>query len=64
MKIFTYILLGLAALLLVFNITKIEFEAPMVGDSKIAIISVLACACAIVLLIILMLSKRIAEKHN
>ncbi|MEH6405676.1 MAG: hypothetical protein V7767_00190 [Leeuwenhoekiella sp.] len=63
MKIFIYIMLALAAALLIFNITKIDFNAPLEGNSTVAIISVLACACAIVLLLILQISKKIAKKH-
>lgn len=64
MKIFIYIILGLAAALLVFNLTQIDYSQPFTGDSQIAAISVLACACAILLLVILMISKKIAGKEN
>ncbi len=62
MKIFIYILLALAAGLLVFNLTQINWSEPMAGNSEVAVISVFACACAIVLILILQISKKISEK--
>lgn len=64
MKIFTYILIAAAAALLTYNITKINFESPLQGDSSVALIGVVACLCAIVLLLILLVSKKIAEKSK
>lgn len=62
MKIFIYILLTIAAALLVFNLTQIDWSSPMAGNSQVAVISVLACACAIVLILILIISKQISER--
>ncbi|RDK88313.1 hypothetical protein [Marinirhabdus gelatinilytica] len=62
MKIFIYILMALAAGLLVYNTTKIDFEAPLEGDSTVAVICVLAAACVIVLLWILIASRTIKKK--
>ena len=56
-RIFTVVALGL----IVFNITKISFETPFEGDSIIALISILALLCAIVILQILRLSKRVDQ---
>ena len=53
MKIVSYILIALALGLLIFNATKIDFDAPFEGDSTVAVICVLAAACVIVLLLIL-----------
>lgn len=64
MKIFIYILMGLAAALLIFNLTKVDYSAPLAGNSQVAVISVLACACAIVLLLILSISRKIAGKKR
>ena len=52
MKIALYIILGLAGALLIFNFTKIDYAAPLEGNSAVAVISVLACLCAMLLLII------------
>ncbi|WP_442847289.1 hypothetical protein [Leeuwenhoekiella sp. H156] len=64
MKIALYILLGLAGALLIFNLTKIDYAAPLAEDSMVAVISVAACLCAALLLVILMLSRKIAEKNR
>ena len=62
MKIFIYIIMALALLLLGYNVTKINWTYPLQGDSSVALIGVLACACGILLLIILLLSKKIENK--
>ena len=54
----------LALLMAVFNATKIDYDAPFKGDSSVAVIGVLASTCAFLLLFILLLSKKIAEKVN
>ena len=54
----------LALLMAVFNVTKIDYDAPLQGDSSVAVIGVLASTCALLLLFILLLSKKIAEKVN
>ena len=64
MKIALYIILALASALLVFNATKIDFAAPLEGNSMVALISVAACLCAILLLVILLISRKIAEKSR
>jgi hypothetical protein len=64
MKIFIKVLMILALLMAVFNATKIDYDAPLQGDSSVAVIGVLASTCAFLLLFILLLSKKIAEKIN
>tara|TARA_B110000977_G_scaffold120441_1_gene155025 strand:+ start:1454 stop:1651 length:198 start_codon:yes stop_codon:yes gene_type:complete len=64
MKIFIKVLIILALLMVVFNATKIDYNAPLQGDSSVAVIGVLASTCALLLLFILLLSKKIAEKVN
>ena len=64
MKIFIRIMMVLALRMLVFNSTRIDFEAPLDGDSSVALIGVMASACAFLLLFILLLSKKIAAKVN
>ncbi len=61
MKITTIILSILALVLIVYNATKLNFDALFVGDSMTAIIMILASLCAIILLQILRTSKRIEE---
>ncbi len=64
MKIFTYILIAIAIGLIIFNATKLDFDNLFEGDSTIAAISILAAACAILLLLILRTSQRIARKKK
>ena len=64
MKIFTNILVLLAILLLVFNITLIDFQNPFKGDSVIALVGVVASFCAVLILLIFRMSKKIVEKMN
>jgi hypothetical protein len=64
MKIFIKVLMILALLMAFFNATKIDYDAPLKGDSSVAVIGVLASTCAFLLLFILLLSKKIAEKVN
>lgn len=64
MKIFIRVMMVLALVMAVFNTTKIDFEAPLQGDSSVALIGVMASACAFLLLLILLLSKKIAVKVN
>jgi len=58
-----YLFITLAILLLIFNLTKVDFGQLFSKDSKIGLIGVLACACAVVLLLILYVSKKINSKN-
>lgn len=62
MKILTIILSVVALILIVFNATKIDVKAPFEGDSALALITILAALCALVLLQILRISKHIEDK--
>lgn len=62
MKFISTIVIVIALVLMVFNATKINFNAPFEGDSIVALITILAALCAIVLMLILKTSKRIEEK--
>lgn len=57
-----FIVLALA--LGIFNITQIDWDSPFQGNSSIAAIGVIGCACVVVLLLILRSSMKIAEKSN
>jgi uncharacterized integral membrane protein len=63
MKIFISILNIIALALIVFNATKVDLNTPFKGESGIALITILAALCAIILLQILRISKRI-ESHS
>ncbi len=62
MKIFSYIVFAIATILIIFNLTKINFSQPFEGDSSIALIGVVAGLCAIVLMLIFNISKTIDQK--
>lgn len=62
MKIFSVVFTILALGLIVFNATKLDFNAPFKGDSLIAVITIIAGLCAIMVIQILMISKRIEQK--
>ncbi|MBT8262102.1 MAG: hypothetical protein KJO05_04715 [Bacteroidia bacterium] len=62
MKVAIYIFIAIATILIVFNITKLDFENLFTGDSLIAAISILASACVIVLMLLLKASRKIAGK--
>lgn len=62
MKIFTAILIVLAIALAIFNVTLVDFDKPLEGDSMAALIGVAASLCAIFILLIFRMSKQIEEK--
>jgi hypothetical protein len=62
MKNFTTILILLAVGLMVFNITLLDFENPFEGDSLIALVGIAAAFCAVLILLIFKMSKKIEEK--
>jgi hypothetical protein len=64
MKIFTNILLVLAAVLVIINITQLNFDRLFEGDSLIALIGVVASICAILIIVIFRMSKTIDKKIN
>ncbi|MEH6679707.1 MAG: hypothetical protein V7724_04125 [Sediminicola sp.] len=61
-RIVALILIFIAIALIAYNVTLIDFEAPLAGDSIIAIIGIVASLCAVVLLLIFMASKKIQKK--
>lgn len=64
MKIFTNILVFLAIALILFNVTLLDFRNPFQGDSVVAFIGIAASFCAVMILLIFRISKRIEEKTN
>jgi hypothetical protein len=61
MKKNTYILTVIAVLLIGYNLTQINYEAPFEDESMVALITILAGLCAIILLAILRVSKKIEQ---
>jgi len=62
MKIFTSILMIIATGLVIFNLTLLDYEKPFEGNSMIALIGIAASLCAIFILLIFRMSKKIEEK--
>lgn len=62
MKILIYCLIAIAAGLLIYNFTFLDFDSILQRESKTALIGVLASGCVILLLVILLISKSIAKK--
>jgi len=62
MKIFTTLLILLAVGLIIFNITLLDFQNPFEGDSFIALVGITAAFCAVLILVIFKMSKKIEEK--
>ncbi|GAL62791.1 hypothetical protein [Algibacter lectus] len=62
MKILSIVLSIIALGLIIFNFTQINFDNPFKGQSMIAIITIVASLCAILLMLILGVSKKIEQK--
>jgi hypothetical protein len=62
MKVFTNILIFVALALILFNITLLDFNNPFEGKSMIALIGIVASFCAVFILLIFKMSKKIEEK--
>ena len=64
MKVFTYIFLIASALMIILNATKLDLNNPFAGDSLIAIVSILALACGITLILIVNKAKKLVAKSK
>jgi hypothetical protein len=62
MKILLRILMIMAAAMVVFNLFHLDWEDPLSGQSAVAAIGVLASLCALMLLLVLTISKKISKK--
>lgn len=62
MKVFLNSLSLIALILAIYNASIIDLETPFKGESVIAIITILAALCAILLLQILRISKKIEKQ--
>lgn len=61
-KTFAIILIILALALIAYNVTMVNFDNPLQGDSTVALIGIVASLCAILLILIFMTSKKIENK--
>ncbi len=64
MKLFTYILSLVALGFVIYNFTKVNFEAPFKEESITALITIFAGLCAIILLSIVRVSKTIEQRKK
>lgn len=64
MKKIILVLGVLAIALVVFNLFHIDFYDPFQGDSYVALVGVTAGLCAVVLLALLWVAKKIQERIN
>ncbi|CAM4021671.1 MULTISPECIES: hypothetical protein [Flavobacterium] len=64
MKIFSIIVIAIATLLIVFNFTKLDFNNLLEGDSTVALIGIISGFCAILLMSIYLVSKKIENKSK
>ena len=64
MKNFLRIMGVIALGMMVFNVTIIDWDTPLEGNSTVAVIGVLASASALLLLWILLLSLKIRAKQK
>ena len=62
MKIFTIILILIAVGLIGFNLTLLDFEKPFEGNSLVALIGIVASFCAVFILLIFRMSKKIEDQ--
>ena len=61
-KLLSIVLIVSALALIIYNVTMVNFENPLEGNSIIAIIGIVASICAIVLILIYNTSKKIEKK--
>ena len=64
MKKIIYIFIGIAVLLMAYNVTFLDFSNITEGQSGIALIGIVTAACAIMLMLILRTSKIIERKKR
>jgi hypothetical protein len=62
MKIFTTLLIVVAFALIAFNVTMLDFNNLFEGDSLVALIGIASALCAMLILLIFRMSKKIEEK--
>lgn len=62
MKFFIYFLIAIAIGLIIFNITMLDFNNLLQGNSLVALIGIVASLCAVCILIIFKIAKNIEEK--
>lgn len=64
MKLFRFIIIAVGLALIAFNITKLDRNNLLKGESQVALIGIAAAACAILLMLILMLSHKVKNRQK
>jgi len=64
MKILIYIICITALGLSTYNATQLDFNNLFVGNSSTALIGIMASLCVLLLMGILLISKKIEKKHK
>ena len=64
MKYLDKILLFLTILIVVFNLTQLNIYNFLDDEKRIALICFILSLCALILILILMISKKIRDKYN
>ncbi|MBG6133219.1 phosphate starvation-inducible membrane PsiE [Aquimarina sp. EL_43] len=64
MKYFIYLLITIATGLIIYNITYLDFDNLLIGDSKTALIGIFSSACVVMLMTILLVSRNIQKKKR
>lgn len=62
MKIFTYVVLAFAVIMIGFNVSMLNFKNLFEGESLIALIGIVALLCGICILLIYRTSRMIHDK--
>jgi len=61
-KIFSYIVIALAFITIVINALKFDLKHPLEDESTVALIGIVAALCAIIIVILYRLAKKVDEK--
>ena len=60
--VYAIMILGIASI--VFNAFKLDFSNLLAGESQIAVISIIAALCVVILMSIMLVSYKIKEKES
>ena len=64
MKLLIKILLVISILMIGFNVFQINWTVPNWNENIIALIGIISASCALILILILLISNKISEKNK
>lgn len=64
MKVVHYIILVIAVVFIIFNAFRVDPSAPLTGESLVAVITIVAGLCVVLLMAILRISKKIENMQK